>query len=410
MKTPAPLTRSLLNILIGVVVSAALLIIAVGEPRETNLNALWTAGFVFMVAVVVLRFFFVNETPWDRKVNTGSALGALAVALCEPSIAHEAAKYLPGGVAQVLNLWHVFFVLCCFYTMAVIEDLRGERRPPSRLITVGVPALTVAILVGLSIPSLIDGQPMYKNPDWLFAAYFLIYCLVPIALCFKAFRVFYSTLKATRLPREIFGVATILAVSAIGAISMVTIASGAIMMTLGHAGQTLTDATIARVHGGFMLPFLASCLVVLVPSIWTAVATVIRLWIVNRGIRILHPMWQDCTKAVPEVVLRLRPEDKPDESNLEHQRLHLHRMNIEVVDSLTVLAAGVVPLSEKDQTLVGPDQRLIQAVQLVLACRSAGSLAAFSPSETTTVPIKDLAEHWIYARKYADKLTAKSYS
>lgn len=411
MKAPTPLIRVLLNVAIGVVVVLALFIVRAGKPRDSSLSLLWEAGFVFIVVSIALRFFFVHKTPHDRKVNTGAALAGIAVALCEPAIAQKAANVLPGGEAQVLNLWHIFFVLCCFVLISVFQDLHRPDRPPAnRLVAFGIPAATVAALIWLSLPSVLAGIPMHENPDWRFAAYYTLYALAPVALCLVAFWIFFVNLKKARLFREIFGVATVLVVSVLGTITPLSIASGSILMALGRADESLTTATISKEHGGLMLPFVSVCMVVLVPSIWTAIVTAIQTRLVARDIRVLRPMWGDCTAAVPEVVLRLRPEDEPDDMDLEHQRLQLHRMRIEVADSLTVLAAGVRPLSDQDQARVGSDPKLMQAVKLVLACRSADTLAVYTASEKNLVPIKDLAERWVLACEHADRLTAESYS
>lgn len=411
MKTPAARTRLLLNIAIGVVVVLALSIVRSGKPRDSSLSVLWEFGFVFIVVTVGLRFFLVHDTPHARKVNTASALAGLAVALCEPAIAEALAKVLPGGEALILNLWHLFFVLCCFVLISVFQDLHRPDRPPSnRLVTFGIPTVVVAALVGLSLPSVVAATPMHENPDWRFAAYYTLYALAPISMCLVAFRIFFVNLRKARILREIFGVATSLVVSVLGTLTPLAVASGAILMALGRADETLTAATINKEHGGLMLPFVAVCMVVLVPSIWTAIVEIVQGRIVDRDIRVLKPMWDDCTHAVPEVVLRLRPEDEPDDGDLEHRRLQLHRMRIEVADSLTVLAAGVRPLSSRDQTVVGSDPKLTHAVELVLACRSADSLAVYTAADKNSVPIQDLAKRWITARKYADQLSVRSFT
>ncbi|MFZ2176381.1 MAG: hypothetical protein WAW17_20530, partial [Rhodococcus sp. (in: high G+C Gram-positive bacteria)] len=132
----------------GLVVASALAAITLQHPRESSVSWLWTAGFVFMVSMISLRTIFVRSTRFDRQVNRAAILAGCAVALCEPSIARVVATVLPGGQPQILDLWHICFILSCFSMVTLMRGLVNpdwkERTSPTLYV---LPPLIIVVLL-----------------------------------------------------------------------------------------------------------------------------------------------------------------------------------------------------------------------------------------------------------------------
>ncbi|EME19377.1 DUF6545 domain-containing protein [Rhodococcus triatomae] len=385
----------------SVILLAAFTLVAViaPSPYRPVSYLLWNAGYVVMVAIIGLRLLLVNDTPFDQTCNRAAAAAGFVVVLCDPTVALLVSKVLPGGSPQLTDVWHAIFIYTCFALIALVLQLDrpeedGTRRMGWRFYA--MPAAVVTALVVLSYPSVSNGVEMYQNPDWRFAAYFVIYALVPIALCGVAVWVFVRQLKGAEGMRDWLGVGTILGCGLIGSFSVASIAFGAVMMAHGTASDSLASATISRVHGLFMLPFVLVALLSFLPSLKDA----LQRWRLGREVQLLRPMHEDCTRAIHDVVLTL--EDS--EFDAEEQ---LHRMKVEIADALLELTPRIAPLPDSMHTKKLDRDLGRYAIELVLTTRA---IAAGGECEVTDrVPPADvdpsrIAQHWLKARTTADRI------
>ncbi|MFD9664359.1 DUF6545 domain-containing protein [Rhodococcus sp. NPDC059968] len=377
----------------------ALVAVIVPSPYRPVSDLLWDAGYVLMVAIIGLRLLLVNDLPFDRTSNRAAAAAGFVVVLCDPTVALLVSHVLPGGAPQLTDLWHAIFIYTCFVLIALVLQLDRPEEDGTRRIGLGfyaMPAAIVAVLLALSYPSVASGREMYQSPDWRFAAYFVTYALVPIALCAVALWVFACQVKRTEGMRDWLGVGAILACGLIGAVSVASIAFGAVMMARGTASRELASATISRVHGLFMLPFVLVVLLSFLPSLKDA----LQRWWIEREVQLLRPMYEDCTGAIRDVVLTL--EDSEFDAEEE-----LHRMKVEIADALLELTPRIEPLPDSVHTKKRGGYLGRYAVELVLTTRA---IAAGEEREVTDrTPPADvdpsrIAEHWLKARKMADRI------
>ncbi|MFF0818065.1 DUF6545 domain-containing protein [Rhodococcus sp. NPDC003318] len=400
-RTGSDIGRRAAQASIALLAAFTLVAVIAPSPYRPVSYLLWNAGYLLMVAIIGLRLLLVNDTTLDRTANRAAAAAGFVVVLCDPTVALLVSHVLPWGAPQLTDLWHAIFIYTCFVLVALVLHLDQPEEDGTRrrgFAFYAMPAVIVAVLLALSYPSASAGHEMYVEPDWRFATYFVLYALVPIALCVVALWVFARQYNGAQGLREWLGLGMILACGFIGALSVGSIAFGAVMMARGTASDILISATISRVHGRFMLPFVLVVLLSFLPSLKDAG----KRWWIGHEIRLLRPMYEDCTKAIHDVVLTL--EDS--EFDAEEQ---LHRMKVEIADALLELTPRIEPLPDSVRMPKRGKYLSRYAVELVLTARA---IAAGEEREVTDrmpstgVDPSLIAEHWLKARKRADRIVA----
>ncbi|WP_435590588.1 MAB_1171c family putative transporter [Nocardia sp. bgisy118] len=288
---------------------------------------------MFIAAIVVGRWFLVNELLIDRQINAALSWDLAAIAL------YEIASVLGmRDLADRLFLGVGAMTLAYVYGFARLVDgmdadvLRTRQRRYNRI---GV-ATGAVILLG---PTLVDllgwplGSPAVQiRVIWTVGSLLGSLCGALIArACMRELRTPDPTL------RERWTYSALLAVglyccfaSGIGAIR---IAYGESSMEPGLSWAVATFVMLGVLTALIAIPLLNA---VLVRS---------GLDRHGRACRRLRPLWRDLTAAVPEIVLL------HDDSHRDEPRSRLYRMTVEIQDALLHLRPyEPAPSAEQDMT------------------------------------------------------------
>lgn len=374
---------------------------------------LTVACLVLMCVTTLIRLPWTRDTPADRHINQLVFWATLSSLLREPAIATRIARFIPGGTLVIFDIWHFAFVMTCIVCMSLFFFRDGRPIAEAHRLyhrwVVGGCLIGVSFLF-LSYPARQKGMLLQDALGWEYAAYFSLYCLVPIVACLYALRELLSLRKRATDWREKSVVGIIFMIAAGGGYTMGYLALGAILATMGVSNNFTHEVEI-RAGGELILPFMSLAFVMLLPSTVRALSQMLRLDAISADTRALEPMWRDLVvAATPGKILRRpwhqRMLAKPDVRN--------HRRRVEIHDSIGTLSRFTAPvpdeLDELIETTVPEDaqEETYLAAELLLAARYLKSVGgvqgAGKPRYGTRdgIDIDALAHVWTRARTLID--------
>ncbi|MEE2061828.1 DUF6545 domain-containing protein [Rhodococcus artemisiae] len=333
------------------------------------------ASLALMCIVTLVRLPLVRETDADKQINHFVFWATLAAMLREPAVATRVAPFVPGGTLVIFDIWHFAFVMACVVCLSLFffrddgRTIREARRLYRRWAAGGC-VIGVSFLL-LSYPARTRGMLLQDALGWEYAAYFTLYCFVPIVACLYGLREVLSLRKRASDWREKSAVWIMFLIAVGGAWTLGYLAIGAILATMG-INNTFTHEVEIRAGGELILPFMALAFVMLIPSTLRALAHLIRVDETSADTRKLEPIWRDLVVvATPEKIHR-RPWywrwfAKPRERN--------HRRRVEIHDAIGTISRFMEQLPDEldeliETTVPEDDQEAAcLAVELLLAAR-----------------------------------------
>lgn len=367
------------------------------------------ASLALLCAVMLIRLPLVRETATDRQINQFVLGATISALLREPAIAQAIAPIIPGGTLVIFDIWHFSFLLTCVVCLSLFFFRDG--RPIRQARRLYHYWLIAGCTIGVSFFFLSHSarQKGLLLPDalgWQYAAYFGLYCSVPIVGCLYALWHLLSLRTHVTNWQERNAVWIMFVVAVGGAITMGTLAAGALVATLG-VDNGFTQEIEIRAGGELILPFMALAFVMLIPSSIRALSALFRIDEVSQGVRALRPMWLDlAATATPEKILReswtTRVFAKP--------RIRNHRLRVEIHDAIGTVSRFAAPVSDQLDDLIEtrvPEHQqedVYLAAELILAARylnSAGGVkSAGEPryGAREVVDIDALVQVWELAR------------
>jgi hypothetical protein len=319
--------------------------------------------FVFFLAIG--RFRFLNDTQVDRLINRTLVVSLVTNLSREVWVQKLIAKALfMFDEANVTNIVRQLsfggILLAVAYIYGIVKMWGGatpetarQRQPVYNLVAV---AATVVILVAgtpARQQNLLIDQALGWGAVIAWAAFYAPIIAVAVLVgrvCVREFR----THDVTARERAIYAGVLVLVVG-LGVDGVATPVLTALEVTSGTASR---DPDMIVKAWTFFLSAAISSTVIAVPllSVLTTRAGLDRT---ARYCRRLQPLWHDLTAATPEIVLR-----RPDSLEQVESATRLHRMIVEIRDSLLVLkqfSTDDIDLGDPDaQRNRGDDDELLR--------------------------------------------------
>lgn len=285
------------------------------------------------LAVICGRMIVLDRTRSSIRVT--AAVSALTVSAVlredriQQLIAGTARDWLDIQVVRQLS------TACLMLTMVplVVMGARwvfGQRSERWAGHIYGAAGLSVGLLIALGTSARKSGNYIDITAGWETIAYFAIFSVWTAAMATLYLYVSARELARGLLPRRfIFMFVALGLLSLWGVEETFSILLSAVLVGTGHPNAFVHWRVEANEFNMIFI-LLASAVYASVPMIYRlAESAGVDHW--SRSVRTLEPMWRDMTSACPEVLLASRPSDQTP-------RQRLHRMCIEMRDSLSVLA------------------------------------------------------------------------
>lgn len=345
---------------------------------------------VFVVVIAVIRVTLVRGSRTiDRLINV--TLSTFAVSSLIPTIADDAARFVPGGLPTLyaLNRGMGMMGWACGLGILLLYKYGPIRYRIRFQIVLGLSATLFVIFQFLTAPAEAQGMPIAEYGGWRQAVNAGIYTALQVVLGCYLVHTGVTMWRHTKVLRERMIVATLLvfaavyALPAVGVVFLVIL--GAVNDDFTHRAESLTSGSLATREPGLLFVTVATLAFARSPT--RAVAQLLRLDRESRTARRLYPLWRDLTAAAPQVVFPLKRTDRRNTSPKERA----HRRRVEIHDAAQIVARFVAPLpiivDELIETTVPENdhEHMRVIVELVMAAQR---LAGRDGTETAGEPVE----------------------
>nr|WP_094724481.1 MAB_1171c family putative transporter [Rhodococcus sp. 06-621-2] len=285
------------------------------------------------IAVVSGRMIVLDRTRSSIRVTAAVSALTVSALMREESIQHLIAGTTGNWLdIQLVRQLSTAFLMLTMVPLVVMGArwVFGQRSEGWAGYIYGAAALSVALLIAVGTPARESGNYIDITAGWETIAYFVIFSVWTAAMATLYLFVSARELARGLLPRRFVSMFIALGLLSLwGVEETFSILFSALLAGTGHPN--------AFVHWRVEANEFNMTFILLAGALYAAVPVMYRLaedlgvdhW--SRALRTLEPMWQDMTSACPEVLLANQPSDPTP-------RQRLHRMCIEMRDSLSVLA------------------------------------------------------------------------
>jgi hypothetical protein len=377
---------------------------------------------VFMMAVVVARYVWLNDTAYDRYLN--NTLGfMLIVQLLREHRVQQLLEY--SGLCSVTTTQQLsrgFMIPACTEFLGFTTLWSGRSEADTRTLYVRYRAAGVVSFVAFlaaATPARRAHQTLETYTGWSGAWAWALYLTMLVVLSVQLLRMCVAELRHSPTRRE-----RLVAAAGIAVGLLIGFATGEALILPFTNRWGLTDATRLqlRFHGyNFFFEATGAAAIAAVPFVMKLLA-VWGLEPVSRNWRKLQPLRESMRAAVPESAFDVAGTGAPGR---RHTLLELHQSTVEIRDAALQLRSfrGEIPAAEIRHYLKGnkiPSRHHVPAVRaLTLAGAVRNKEAGVTPkafdaaevvaSRSTTLDeeIKDLlalARWWPAARAAASRL------
>lgn len=278
-----------------------------------------------VLAITAAKNLVATE-PEDQILNSSMSITALAASLCDPGFRRLVREDLPCLQQLQLDIWHVLFVASAAGLTIYCLDRSSRHYSLRKRLIFAYTSLAAISMVALGQAWNTEAPLLSQTDSARFSLYFWVYAVAMTVLSGCAVVIFSkATWREGNTRQRVLGIAASV-IAVVGISSILWIAYGASLMTLGNASIAVEQNVITRVHGDFMVTFLAPLYATVIPSIQ-------RDWSTRIAIRRLKPIWTDLLEAVPAA----RYPISEDEAAGSSARSQFHRMRSEVSDAAVSL-------------------------------------------------------------------------
>ncbi|MBF6171152.1 DUF6545 domain-containing protein [Nocardia blacklockiae] len=293
---------------------------------------------LLMVVPAVMRIVLVRrESEVDHLVNMMQLVCAIGVLMREPSIGRGFARFVPGGLPVVFDLWHWTQVLswtCGMGIWLLIREFGPIRyKAPFRATAFFAAAVGVAFLL-LSSPARAQGISIADYGGWRWGAYLALLFVLPVIVSVYQIRTMLSLRHIATAQRELLAVAVAFIVAVLSIVPIVLfvffagLSASGVAPEFARSGYSVISDGLASGEPQLMIGAVLALMVV--PSCARGLQRAV--------LRIrLYPIWRELTSAAPSVVLSLRLRDRWGSTPVER----LERLRIEIRDAWQIIASTV---------------------------------------------------------------------
>ncbi|NIL77356.1 MAB_1171c family putative transporter [Rhodococcus sp. B10] len=285
------------------------------------------------VAAICGRMIVLDRTRSSIRVTAAVSALTVSALMREESIQHLIADTTGNWLdIQLVRQLSTAFLMLTMVPLVVMGArwVFGQRSEGWAGYIYGAAGLSAALLIAVGTPARESGNYIDITAGWETIAYFAIFSVWTATMATLYLFVSARELARGLLPRRFISMFIALGLLSLwGVEETFSILFSAVLAGTGHPN--------AFVHWRVEANEFNMIFILLAGATYAAVPVIYRLaenlgvdhW--SRAARTLEPMWRDMTSACPEVLLANQPSDPTS-------RQRLHRMCIEIRDSLSVLA------------------------------------------------------------------------
>ncbi|GGK68649.1 MAB_1171c family putative transporter [Nocardia camponoti] len=334
-----------------------------------------------LVTVVLLgRWWLLSDSEGDRLIDRALTAALVGLLLRERLVEQMLVDILPFpdsdvvNVARQLSFGGILLCVAAIYGLAQLwagADPTMTRQRQRRYDLVALASTTVILIAGT--PARRADELIDQTLGWPAVVAWVAFYLPIGAIAFLVGRISIRELRGadeTTTWRERILCLGVLGIAAL--IGLDALATPVITALEVHAGQPSSDPEMITKAWTFFIATVWATSVVAVPLMATVLTR--SGWDrTGRACRQLHPLWQDLTAAVPEIVLPL-PAGRVEPAT------RLHRLIVEIRDSLMFLKRYGV-----DDTVAQDPATYARAIAAAIAAKSAGQPPAADTAASRAV-------------------------